>query len=358
MITASEFGGQFNIQMFSSSRSFSSFEEFDTTSKTEVESMRGTSTSRGEQMAASQDAQTGSDSYRDQKLASESSKSSSETTEDGWNAGAGGSQTGGGVGGMVKGGQDFTTSKDDESGDLSEKTESEKRAEQARTEKAQQIYAEKSKNSGKAKFKNNEVFEKSSEFQQSMSKQKNVKFHVEGGTDLEFTHWFYSESFPKYFSRWIDSVILDPKSFNFKTKPIYTLLKMNAFDFFPQCATQCGFGLDHCEIKYPPAECSDFPCETRKVSISCQELNKISQKIQQKHSMLTDAVTLYLKHGRLTPKEKQTFRAGPNGCTEIRWPLFESHREFIKTQLGIPALTQNMNDLKESDLVMIQAGFT
>lgn len=63
VVSASEFGGEFVLQMVSKSTSFTSFGEFDTSSKTEMDSMRGSSTSRNEQIGASQDTQTGSDVY-------------------------------------------------------------------------------------------------------------------------------------------------------------------------------------------------------------------------------------------------------------------------------------------------------
>lgn len=78
---------------------------------------------------------------------------------------------------------------------------------------------------------------RSNDFRQTNSKQKSIKYQVEGGTNLEFTHHFYSEDFGDYFSSWVNSVVQDPKSVQIKAKPISDLLFLNAFEFFPQCSS-------------------------------------------------------------------------------------------------------------------------
>ena len=68
---------------------------------------------------------------------------------------------------------------------------------------------------GKNKYQNQDTFGKSNSFQDSLSKEKKVKFNVEGGTDLEFTNY---SAFKFCLSDWLNLVIFGDFRNNFRPK--------------------------------------------------------------------------------------------------------------------------------------------
>ena len=203
---------------------------------------------------------------------------------------------------------------------------------QANAEKSSYASAEAqglSKSQTDALIQTKVTYQREKTFRQSSSKSKSIKYKVEGGTDLEFTQKFYSDSFPVYFSKWLESVINDSKSFNFKAQPISDLLHLSAFDFFPQCANVCGFGAAECDVKYQSNN------GEKTVSMPCFEFDKISSRLNHKHSVLMEALRLYANMGKLTPVNHQSFDGGPRECSELLWPIFELNREEFKAKLGL-----------------------
>ena len=127
-----------------------------------------------------------------------------------------------------------------------------------------------------------------------MSKSKTTRFQVHGGIDLGFIQKQYTDEFPEYFDRWINSVVKDPKSFNFVTKPLTHLLRLSAFDFFPECAITCAIQTDPdtaiCEVKYK----NDGGESSGEVmTMKCKEFDRISKELDRKANVLEDSINLY-----------------------------------------------------------------
>ena len=74
---------------------------------------------------------------------------------------------------------------------------------------------------------------------ENASKSKSIYYRVDGGTDTAFTSYFYTDEYAEHFANWVQSVRQDPKPFDLKVRPIVDLLRINAYDFFPDCALQC-----------------------------------------------------------------------------------------------------------------------
>lgn len=343
-VSASEFGGKFEIQVVSKSTVFDSFKDFDSSAKTEAESMEGTSTNKKTQQQAAQDTTTGSRSGQENENYKTNIKGEGKTENKGVTADV---TVSGGTGSAGVGGNYGTDSGDDSSeetmsGDGSlDSTEDE-------NENSSSEYKEtgSGENNSEIDVQTGATYKKARDFRESQNKQKSVKYKVEGGTDLEFTHRFYTREFPYYFTRWLDSVILDPKSFDYKVKPISDLLMLDAFDFFPQCTNICSFGAVNCEIKYDENKPG--------LSMPCDAFEKLSSKLHQKHSTLKEALKLYENVGKLTPANYQTLKAGPKGCSEFFWNVFENQREYMKSVLGLSTgNAPSFVDLKNSELIEI-----
>ena len=80
VITASEFGGQFEIQITSKSSVFDTFDEFDKSSRTEAESMEGNSDDKKVQLESSVDVATGSSTSTGETSASSEEEHNSESS--------------------------------------------------------------------------------------------------------------------------------------------------------------------------------------------------------------------------------------------------------------------------------------
>ena len=311
--------------------------------------MQGESSKIADQTTSAQDTATGSASKKTKDVTSSQTQSISQTKSDSIEANAGfntgGSSAQAGAQKSKSSGSSSSESSSSAYSDSQEQTTAE--AKQVEKNSLNQATSK----DGTQKYNNVDQFERANDVRDVVSKSKNIRFKVDGGTDLEFTHRFYSDSFPEYFSKWLDTVILDPKSFNFKTVPIHDLLALDAFDFFPDCAVICGFKADSCQIPYPDSNGAETIVE-----FPCQEFVKITKKLKHKHSVLEDAVNLYLEHGKLIPINKQNFEAGPPGCSDSFWNNFEKQRKNLKSVRNLvdgSLGTASYSDLKDADLIEI-----
>ena len=182
--------------------------------------------------------------------------------------------------------------------------------------------------------------EASRSFRENSSKSKSVYFRVDGGTDTQFTSYFYTEDYNEHFARWVKSVSEDPKPYDLKVGEIPDLLRINAYDFFPGCALQCGMdATGSCNITGNLSNGTLFEEE-----ISCDDLKRISSNLETKHNNLADAIHIYVNHGELIPQPRQLLRSGRKGCTksmllaqrqakQIRFPKSITY-EFLKTGMA------------------------
>ena len=115
---------------------------------------------------------------------------------------------------------------------------------------------------------------------------------------------------------------------------------MNAYDFFPDCALQCGIeSTGSCEVT------GNFPNGTLLVEeITCDDLKRVSSNLEAKRTNLADAVHIYVNHGELIPQQRQLLRAGRKGCThamllaqrqtnQVRFPNPITY-EYLKTGMA------------------------
>lgn len=119
----------------------------------------------------------------------------------------------------------------------------------------------------------------------------------------------------------------------------------------------CGFDEDtKCRISFPPAsDCDDSECSSRSVEIDCQEFDRINTKLQNKQSVLQEAIDSYMKHGRLVPVDRQILKPGPPGCSDILFRLFEDRRSYWKRTLRLPETTHDYQDIiDETKLIEVK----
>jgi len=110
----------------------------------------------------------------------------------------------------------------------------------------------------------------------------------------------------------VKSVSQDPKPFDLKVSEITDLLKISAYDFFPDCALACGVvSTGSCLITGTLRNATELNEE-----ISCDDLQRVTSNLAKKRTNLADAVHLYLNGGDLTPEPRQLLRAGAKGCTK------------------------------------------
>ena len=333
-IRAASFGGRFYIRVVSTSESFKSFNDFSTAADIESNSMQGKSSSRKNQISSAVDSKhstkTSTSTDRKTGTSSQSSEQNQEFKSSsmelfkasvGASAGTGG--LGGGmvnVGGSISMNMEMSSSSSESRFNSAEnafssssgvQTSSTAAREQAFRDASnlQNEITNEALNEAKQSNKNSQ---KAMDTRDQMSKSKSIYYHIDGGTDTRFTSYYYTEEYPKYFAKWIHSVSQDPKPYDLRVKLITDLLKISAYDFFPDCTLQCQYNADaNCLIG------GNFPNGTESQELfSCHELGRITRMFERKNNNLQDAIHMYLNNGRLTPESRQIIQAGHKGCTD------------------------------------------
>ena len=275
VIVGSSFGGSFTIQLVGSSKSYSSFDDFKESCQIELDSMTSVSQDRGSQVNAAIDTASGSAV----KIATSSSNSQSSSQSDTLNVGG---SAGGGVPLIqVRVSAEYSKSTSEESSSSNSASGSFENSENQKSSLRGATTEETKSDNDRAKKLDLDRQEKTAKARDNQKKSKTSRFIVNGGVELGFTQKFYTEEFPEEFDKWIYSVVQDPKSFNFVTRPLTDLLGLSAFDFFPECAMTCSMQTDRetasCQINYKNDNCADQAnCAPQQIRVKCKEFDRIT----------------------------------------------------------------------------------